>query len=147
MPEIKIEAVPYEEICEYDYEVWPKEDIDHFGKKVGPLWIAEDYSFRAVCDENIIGSAHGRLEAGVIYLKTLIVSKEFRKKGVGKMLIDEIINWAKPLSAHKMYLFTAPDWDSCRFYEKLGFTQSGILPNHYLKKDFVIYSKDLEYNG
>lgn len=143
MSEIVIETATGEEIWEFDKDAWPKEDTEHFGKDVGQFWTLMNFGFRAIDGSNTVGTAKGQLEAGVIYLKTILVSREYREQGIGEMLIKKIIAWAMPYGAHKIFLFTMSHWGSTKFYEKLGFNQTGTLPNHYLKRDFVIYSKDL----
>ena len=138
---IKIKKATKDEIADFDIDAWHGEDIKHYGERVN--WVEKEFAFKVIKDEQIVGTAKGKFEAGVIYLQTIIVSKNHRRKGVGKTLIDKILDWAMPLHAHKIILFTMPEWDSCKFYESIGFKQSGTLPNHYLKRDFVIYSKDL----
>lgn len=142
MSDVKIEPADKNELINFDVEAWHGENIEHYGEIVD--WVEKDFIFKALIDNQIIGSAKGKFEAGVIYLQTIIVSKKHRRKGIAKMLLDKIFEWAKPYNAHKIMLFTMPSWDSCKFYESLGFRLAGKLPNHYLKRDFVIYSKDID---
>lgn len=118
---------------------WPIVDREHYGKAVD--WDIEDFSFKATENGKVVGVVWGKLEAGVIFIDNLIVSSEERGKGIGKELMAEVESYAKKVGAHKIFLFTMEEWPASKFYEKLGYKMTGKLENHYLHKDFVIYSK------
>lgn len=57
------------------------------------------------------------------------------------MLVAEVEKFGKQLGAHKIFLFTMEKWEASRFYESIGNRKTGMLTKHYLKRDFIIYSK------
>jgi ribosomal protein S18 acetylase RimI-like enzyme len=142
MEKVIIEESSQEEIHNFDFQTWREEDIDNYGEAVG--WKEKSFVFKALLDGKIIGSATGAVQAGVIFLDALIVARECRKMGVGKMIMDKILDWSKPLNPHKIMLFTMSSWQACKFYRQLGFKKEGDLPNHYLKRPFIILAKYLK---
>ena len=71
-------------------------------------------------------AATGRVywkEAGVMALGRIAVDKEWRGKGIGRLIVEEMIRKAEELGAERLQLDA-----QCRaagFYEKLGFTVCG----------------------
>ena len=64
-------------------------------------------------------------------LDELFVASLFRKKGVGKKLLDKIIDKAKKLNCHRLYIESAYDRKEAHiFYEILGFKNYGY---HFIK--------------
>ena len=53
-------------------------------------------------------------------------------------------NFGKKLGAHKVYLKTGKGWEAEKFYQKLGYKNVAILRKHHLKKDFVVYEKEIQ---
>ncbi len=127
------------EIKAFDERAWHGENIEHYGKPVE--WVEKKFVFKATENGKIIGAIKGKFEVGVIYINTLIVDKSKRRQGVGRQLIERVEKFGKQLHAHKIFLFTMEEWKASQFYKSLGYRKTGNLPKHYLKKNFVIYSK------
>lgn len=142
MQNIQIQNSSKSELLDFESKAWRGENLAHYGERVE--WVTKQFAFKATLEEEIIGCATGVFESGVVELSTLIVDKNHRKKGIGKMLLNQVIEWAKPLGAHKIILSTMERWEAAKFYKHLGFTLAGKLPNHYLKRDFVLYSKEIK---
>jgi len=137
--DVKISKATGKEIAVFSEKFWMDENIEHYGKPV--KWLVKQYIFKATRNKKILGYIKGKFVVGVIYINTIIVDKNFRKKGIGKMLIKRVEEYAQKMNAHKIYFFTMETWAASKFYKKLGYNKSGILKKHYLKKDFVIYTK------
>lgn len=75
-------------------------------------------------------------EAGVAEIRDLVVKKEYRRKGLGKKLIDYLIEFAKHNNVRKIYCLTVQPYRS--FYEKCGFELEGFLKNHYKEGEHLI---------
>ncbi len=138
---ISITKATEEEIKEFDERVWQGEDIEYYGEPIE--WVKKEFVFKATEGKEIVGTVKCKFTAGVIYIGTLIVAKDRRKQGIGRKLMSKVEDYGKEHGAHKIYLFTMEEWEASRFYKSLGFEKIGDLPNHYLKRDFVIYSKDI----
>lgn len=136
---VKVTEATIEEIREFDKKEWRKANVVFYGSSV--VWVGKRFIFKATKDGKIIGAAKGNYKAGVVYINAMIVDEIERRRGVGKKLIEKIGNWGKHLGAHKIFLFTMEEWEANKFYRKLGFKKTGDLPKHFLKKDFVIFSK------
>ena len=95
-----------------------------YQKKHGSaFWIALD-------TDEVIGTV-GILEdtSEVAFLKRMVVKKEYRKKGVGKALLNRAINFAKEHGYCKMYAGTIEqNPNAIAFYEHLGFKRSQETP-------------------
>jgi len=127
------------EIKAFNDGEWHDIDIEHYGKPVE--WIKKEFVFKATEKGKIIGSVEGKFSAGVIYIGQLVVAKDKRRYGVGRQLMEKVEKFGKQLHAHKIFLFTKEEWVAGKFYKSLGYKKTGDLPKHYLKIDFVIYSK------
>ena len=113
----------------------------------------KDYNYIvALENEKIIGLItwliHGLPKHGLFELDRICLLSESRGKGVGKKLVDALINDARTWFAdqgsriRKLYLLTHEDNTSAHiFYEKVGFTHETTLTGHYYDgKDERVYS-------
>ena len=107
----------------------------------------------AVEDDEVLGLVtwitHGLPKHGLFELDRICLSSESRGKGVGRGLIEELIEdadkWyeSKGESIRKLYLLTHEDnVDAHIFYEKVGFDHETTLKDHYYKnQNERVYSK------
>ena len=137
---INITPTNQQDIAHFLEEQWTIEDKEHYGE-VG--W--QDASFLFKAEENglIIGVAMGRIQSGVVLIEDIIVHREQRGKGVGKLLVAKIESFAKENQAHKVWGYTGKGWPAVDFYKSLGYQVIGELPKHFHQKDFVIISKNI----
>jgi len=138
---INISKSTQEEIKEFNEAEWVDEDQRYYGKSIE--WIYEKYVFKAEENGEIVGSVSGNYEEGVLYIEDVIVAKQKRGQGIGKLLIETAENFANEKGGHKSYLITGKTWDVRKFYESLGFINTGELKNHFRGVDFVIYEKTI----
>ena len=126
---------------EFTEREWATVDTEHFGRP--SRWTEEDMYIRAEEDGEIQGVLHHKINGGVMEIITIIVSEKHRGQGIGSMLILKAEENARQKKAHKIYLTTGDGWKSVEFYKKLGFIQTGELKKHYLKHDWLEFSKFL----
>ena len=64
----------------------------------------------------------------------LMVAGEFRRRGIGTMLLREAIEWAKASGVRKLELHVFP-WNepAIALYESLGYQREGYRKNHYVR--------------
>ena len=99
-----------------------------------------------VAEENgkIIGLVtwlmHGLPKHGLFELDRICILSDARGKGVGRKLVDRLINDAREWydkeegNIRKLYLLTHEDNKSAHaFYEKVGFIHDTTLKDHYYK--------------
>ena len=69
-----------------------------------------------------------------------------RQRGVGRLLVDEVLNWARGRGARVLLLMVVGNNDSAiRFYERLGFTRTGRTQPYPNDPDLIEYemSRDI----
>jgi ribosomal protein S18 acetylase RimI-like enzyme len=80
---------------------------------------------------------NGRLIAGldacvtafrILYVSTVFVDEEYRRKGVGEKLIREMEKRAAAMGVNTIRLDTF-DWQGKEFYEALGYQSAGHYDN------------------
>jgi RimJ/RimL family protein N-acetyltransferase len=60
-------------------------------------------------------------------------------------LIDAVCIDAKKAGCHKLIAFTMARLDSaCAMYERCGFVREAMMSRHWIKIDFVMYSRWLD---
>ena len=72
----------------------------------------------------------------ILYVSTMFVEEEYRRKGYGKLLIAEMERRAKKLGANTIRLDTF-NWQGKEFYEALGYKSVGFYEN--LEDDYSEY--------
>jgi len=117
-----------------DSDRYSKYDNDSFDKvrksNKNFIYVAED-------NDKLVGFVSFSIRLVIRYpkpiaeLDELYVSPAFRRKSVGKMLMDKVLSKAKELNCHR--LFIEPHYKhegAHKFYENLGFTNYGY---HFIK--------------
>jgi len=120
---------------------WKIADTIHFGKEI--QWKKEKKALVAKDDNEIVGVLEFTMQAGVMYIDELIVANTHQGKGIGTMLMQHVEEIAKENHLHKIYLDTGENWPAVKFYENLGYQQTGVLSKHYVGLDYIIFSKFL----
>jgi len=74
----------------------------------------------------IAGSLLDESDATRAQLVSMWTAPTHRQHGVGRLLVNEVLNWARTRNIRTMLLMVVSNNDSAiRFYERLGFTQTG----------------------
>jgi ribosomal protein S18 acetylase RimI-like enzyme len=121
---------------------WPAEDKIHFGKD-NVDFNKQEFTYLAEEDGKIGGYIKIMTDMGVCHLDSIIVGREYREKGIGRLLIEQAEAKAKELNMHKMILETGVEWGARAFYEKLGYKVVATLKDHFDHGDFVLMEKYL----
>lgn len=108
----------------------------------------QQHFFLAELDNEPVGFAsYSPLdEPGIYKLHKLYVRTDIQGKGLGRALLDEVINTIQPVGAHALRLNVNRHNKALSFYEKLGFRviseQMLDIGNNYFMDDYVM-QKDL----
>ena len=85
--------------------------------------------FLAMDGETACGIVGAFLDANVATRAQLVsmwTAQTHRQRGVGRLLVNEILNWARLRKVRTLLLMVTSNNDpAIRFYEKLGFTRTG----------------------
>jgi|SRR5688572_6375371 len=93
--------------------------------------------FLARCNNEIVGSAALiKTQDGTFELAKMAVVNNYRKQGIGQLLIKTCLDKAKDLNAHKILLFSNHQLKAAlALYEKYGFTYVPVKDSHFATAD------------
>jgi len=120
---------------------WKQWDVEHYGEIVD--YISENFTLKAMEGDEIFGLLVFKVDGGVCFIDELIVKSDQQGKGFGEELIKKCESIAREYHCHKMQLHTGTNWKERKFYEHLGYKKTNDLPDQYLRRDFVEYTKYL----
>lgn len=87
---------------------------------IGILALNQD----AAC--GLAGSFLQENDATRAHLVSMWTAPTHRRQGVGRSLVDAVVNWARQRGAHVLFLMvTSSNEAAIHFYERLGFTRTG----------------------
>lgn len=103
--------------------------------------LAPDVYLLATLKNEVIGTISvTKLKEGNAVLRKMFLHKDCRGKGIAKMLLNEVLNWAVENNIKAIYLGTMTQFVVAqKFYEKNGF--NNVSSNH-LPEDFPINPVD-----
>ena len=115
---------------------FPNKDVNSFNeKKLNELkqYMEEEKAFvyGAFYNNELIGFIWGYphiyFDSRRMFVNSLVVEKKYEKNGIGRQLINELINCAKELKMDEIDLTVAPfNENAMKFYEHLGFVSERI---------------------
>ncbi|MEU5154689.1 ribosomal protein S18-alanine N-acetyltransferase [Glycomyces sp. NPDC021274] len=101
----------------------------------GLLWteLSAGNDYRAVFDgERILGYAGTALNGDELWLNNIAVAAEARRRGVARMLMDDLIARGRAHGVKAVYLEVAVDnVPAQRLYDGYGFVGLGVRKNYY----------------
>ena len=131
---MRIEIIPYQTKHHEDFKRLNLEWLDHYNlTESHDLMILNDpegiilnnggYIWMAAADGSIVGSAGLMKEnEGEYELVKMAVTKDFRGHGISRMLMDQCLQKAKEIGAHKVSLYSNHQLETAiSLYKKYGF--------------------------
>jgi len=126
--EIKIEIIKKASDKEqlinlYREAAWWNEETDNTDPDLINKIIQGSFCFITASIENKLIGMGRAISDGACdsYIQDVAVLKEFRGRGIGKMIMDEIIKYLKSKNINWITLVSEPD--AVLFYQKYGFSQ------------------------
>jgi [ribosomal protein S18]-alanine N-acetyltransferase len=123
---------------------WPSADFaSYIAGRDTPVYVACDAKRR------IAGFAMLRLAADEAELITIAVEPRWRKKGVGRALMDALLTDLRMTPARRLFLEVAADNPAAlRLYARLGFTRISERQGYYARPDgrpatAIVMARDL----
>jgi ribosomal protein S18 acetylase RimI-like enzyme len=75
-----------------------------------------------------------------VQLVSMWTAPSHRRRGVGRLLVNEVLSWARGRAAETLTLMvTSGNEPAIRFYERLGFVQTGRTEPYANDADWVKY--------
>ncbi len=118
----------------YEFDLGYKTDIKSIGNKLYKYFVAENTPgeqreaiFVAELDDKVVGVIHIEKFETLYYkpianILSLAVREEYRRRGVGKALVDEAIEWTKEKGLDEIRLESSCHRKSAHeFYRAIGF--------------------------
>ena len=98
-----------------------------------------------IADGKIVGACCGAiLPNEKLRVLILVLNKNYQKKGIGKNLMDKMIDASNFFGVKKVTLEVRKDSDAIRFYRRLGFSSVDVLPCYYQDGcDGIVMEKQL----
>ena len=87
-----------------------------------------------VLEQNLVIQAYGIMvvEAGDAHILNLCVRSELRRKGLGRILLDHLLDLARAGGANTMFLeVRSSNLPAIQLYESMGFSQIGVRRGYY----------------
>lgn len=101
----------------------------------GLLWteLSAGNDYRAVFDgDRVLGYAGTSLNGDEMWLNNIAVAEEARRRGVARMLMDDLLARARAHAVKSVYLEVAVDnVPAQRLYDGYGFYGIGVRKNYY----------------
>jgi len=105
------------------------------------FWVARD-------ENKIIGFIEFWLMYDESHVIDIAVRPEYRRKGIGKYLMEFLVEKSAEAGAKKIFLEVRPSNTPARsLYKKMGFVESGRRTGYYKDEDAIIMSKNLVPDG
>ena len=107
-------------------------------------WMEGVTYFSARRDRRLVGVLGGSLQDGSVRLVNLGVDPEARRSGIATLLVGASLEWARRANASSVWVeVLLPFEGAIHLFQKLGFTQSGVLHKHFWKEDVQLLEQVL----
>jgi GNAT superfamily N-acetyltransferase len=119
---------------------WSEYRTERYGKLLAPF---QPYGIVARASGRVVGFAEGEIRGSTLSLDRLIVSPEWRKRGVGSHLMRAVERLGLERGCVRVRLVTLADGMARHFYAERGYLVSATLPHWNEERDFVLMERQL----
>ena len=97
-------------------------------------------------DSEIVGFAGVKIVDDQADIMNIVVKKSCRKKGIGFILLNELINICTNLNVSSIFLeVNENNLPAISLYKKIGFEQVGYRKNYYHNDSGILFSFNIKY--
>lgn len=90
-------------------------------EKINSHRTKSDFAVCVFLQNKIVGMARVVGDGAYFMVYDVVTRKEYQGKGVGRILMNEIIKWYKTIENDDTYLYLGASLGKEKFYEKFGF--------------------------
>lgn len=90
-----------------------------------------------------VGAATIRIAASLSHVEQIVVLPDYRRRGIGRMLLESAADVANYYNCHKMSVLVPHASAAQTFFEACGYREEAILPQHTFKLDVAVLRKFL----
>lgn len=138
----------------YESNYYPRKALEFDLSRLVPeryaKGVQERNEFYFVAEENgkIVGVTTGAIlrgsekEGGLVRLEGICVHPSHQRRGIGRALLNHVVEYSKEQKCHKITLYTLPVLiPALNLYFKLGFVPEAFLKKEWWGVDFIKMSK------
>jgi len=107
------------------------------------VWHAQEHELAATAGGRIVGVLSLHIAASLAQLDLLIVAPAWRRRGIGRRLLDRAEELANYYNCHKVTLQVPLAGAARHFFEAAGYKLEATLPQHTFKLDVAVMRKFL----
>lgn len=107
------------------------------------IWHEQCYGFAAMDGERTIAAGTLLVAASLGHVERVVVDPQYRRKGIGRALVDRMADVANYYNCHKMTVTVPHLRNAQKFFEACGYNQEAVLPQHTFKMDMAVMRKFL----
>jgi N-acetylglutamate synthase-like GNAT family acetyltransferase len=127
-------------------DYWKERGMPQYDQEWADEYLIEGHKKEIESDEFFVYK-EGELIIGIISLiatagsvaeiRDMVVKPEYREKGYGSKMLQELIEIAKERKIRKLYSLVFPSL--LHFYESSGFIKEGTLKNHFKDGEDLVF--------
>jgi len=115
--------------------LWPAAAKEELGAPFS--WSPRSFAFKAVAGDETVGVVALVCIAGVARIEDVIVAPAWRRRGIGRALVQRAQDAASYQNCHKMIASVKEDGTGRAFLEGQRYRVAATLERHYFQQQFV----------
>ena len=107
------------------------------------VWHEQTHDVAAVENGDIVGAARVRIAASLAHIEAVVVNPAYRRQGVARRLLETLEEVSNYYNCHKMTIQVPHRSAAQTFFERCGYKEEAVLPQHTWKIDHAVMRKFL----
>lgn len=107
------------------------------------IWHEQSCDFAAMDGDETVGVARIRIAASLAHVERVVVLPERRRSGIGRALLAAAADAANYYNCHKLTALVPHRGAAQTFFERCGYREEAVLPQHTFKLDMAAMRKFL----
>ncbi len=107
------------------------------------IWHEQRHDLAALEGTTMVALAQIRIAASLAHVEHVVVLPEHRGKRIGRELLEHAAGAASYYNCHKMTALVPHKSTAQTFFERCGYREEAVLPQHTFKLDMAVLRKFL----